>query len=130
MLGQPDLGMFPAPKPTSGIMEAACMAAGVVPALLTGMYAVRRRSDEIAASEREAAVKDAVGNAAAEAAAKLKAITAKAAKDKEIAVAREVKKAREETIKELQAKNNAGADGPGKGMRGKDVLSKTEENSR
>ncbi|MDR3176551.1 MAG: 4Fe-4S dicluster domain-containing protein [Desulfovibrio sp.] len=124
-LGQQELGASPLPQRSAGIMEAACMTAGIAPVLLGGAYLVRRRRDEIAASEREAAVKEAVDNAAAETAAKLKTAAEEAAKDKETAIAREVKKAREETLGEIQAQTAAAGDSGGNASE-----AKTEEDAR
>jgi formate dehydrogenase iron-sulfur subunit len=90
-----DLGTTPAPKLTSGALGAVPMVVGLWPVLLTGIYAITKRKEKIAAQEQADAVDAAVARTNAEADAKLKTALDKAAKDKEAAVAREVKKALE-----------------------------------
>jgi formate dehydrogenase iron-sulfur subunit len=94
-----DLGTTPAPKLTSGALGAVPMVVGLWPVLLTGIYAINKRKEKIAAQEQSAAVEAAVARAHADAETKLKTALDKAAKEKEAAVAREVKKALEEAEK-------------------------------
>ncbi len=94
-----DLGTTPAPKLTSGALGAVPIVVGLWPVLLTGVYAMGKRKEKIAAQEQEEAVTQAVAQTNAEAEEKLQAAMEKAAKDKESAVEREVKKALEEAAK-------------------------------
>ena len=94
-----DLGSTSAPKLTSGALGSVPIVVGLWPVLLTGIYAITRRKEKIAAQEQSEAVDAAVAQVNAEAEAKLKAALDKAAKEKEAAVAREVKKALEEAEK-------------------------------
>jgi formate dehydrogenase iron-sulfur subunit len=94
-----DLGNTPAPKLTKGALGAVPMVVGLWPVLLTGIYAVNKRKEKIAAEEQRDAVADAVGQTQSAADEKLAAAMEKAAKDQESAVEREVKKALEEAAK-------------------------------
>jgi Fe-S-cluster-containing dehydrogenase component len=105
-----DLGTTPAPKLTSGALGAVPMVVGLWPVLLTGIYAISKRKEKIAAQEQAEAVSTAVAQANAEAEAKLKAALEKAAKDKEAAVAKEVKKALDEAQKARLAAEKAAAE--------------------
>ncbi len=91
-----DLGVKPAPELTAGALSIVPMVVGLWPVLLTGIYAMNKRKDKISAREKADAVAQAVEKANAEADAKLAAAKEAAAKDKETAIAREVKKALEE----------------------------------
>jgi biopolymer transport protein ExbB/TolQ len=90
------------------------MVVGLWPVLLTGIYAINKRKEKIAAQEQRQAVDTAVTEARAEADAQLKTALDKAAKDKESAIAKEVKKALEEAAKaaEEAAKAEKAADSP------------------
>ncbi|RJQ71740.1 MAG: 4Fe-4S dicluster domain-containing protein [Desulfobacteraceae bacterium] len=90
-----DLGTLPAGQLTAGALGAVPIVIGLWPVLLTGIYAVTRRKEKIAAQEKQSAVEAAVAQANAEAQAKLKSALAKAEQDKSAAVEREVKKALE-----------------------------------
>lgn len=109
-----DLGTKPAPEYTAGALGAVPMVVGIWPLLLTGAYAITKRKDKIAAEEREEAVKEAIAQTQAAAEEKLNAALAKAQKDKEATVTREVKKAVDEARKtfeeELAAKEQPKAD--------------------
>jgi formate dehydrogenase iron-sulfur subunit len=94
-----DLGTTPAPALTKGALGAVPMVVGLWPVLLTGIYAITKRKEKIAAQEQHQAVDAAVAATRAEAEAKLQAALDKAAKDREAAVASEVKKALEEAAK-------------------------------
>ncbi len=94
-----DLGNTPAPKLTKGALGAVPMVVGLWPVLLTGIYAINKRKEKIAAQEQRDAVVQAVTETTAAAEAKLAAAMEKAAKDREAAVEREVKKALEEAAK-------------------------------
>jgi formate dehydrogenase iron-sulfur subunit len=94
-----DLGETPAPALTAGALGAVPMVVGLWPVLLTGIYAINKRKEKIAAQEQRQAVDNAVAETRAEAEAKLKTALDKAAKDKESAIASEVKKALEEAAK-------------------------------
>lgn len=108
-LGQPVLGKTSAPELTSGALGSVAMVAGLWPMLLGGAYFINKRRTKQADEERVTAVNEAVAETQEQAAAKLQQSLAKAEKDKEATVAREVKKAREEAIKEMEEKNAAPA---------------------
>jgi Fe-S-cluster-containing dehydrogenase component len=113
-----DLGNTAAPKLTKGALGAVPMVVGLWPVLLTGIYAINKRKERIAAQEQQDAVAEAVAHTSAEAEAKLKAALEKAGKEKEAAVEREVKKALEEAAKAAAeaaaeaAKDEKGTDTP------------------
>jgi Fe-S-cluster-containing dehydrogenase component len=90
-----DLGITPAPELTKGALGAVPMVVGLWPVLLTGIYAMSKRKERIAREEREKAVATALDQAKAEAGTRLSEALAKAEKDKEIAIEKEVKKALE-----------------------------------
>jgi formate dehydrogenase iron-sulfur subunit len=66
-----NLGTASAPELTSGALAAVPAVAGIWPVLLTGIYAITKRKDKIAESEKRAAVEAAIAKASADAAAKL-----------------------------------------------------------
>jgi hypothetical protein len=88
-----DLGVTPAPQLTKGALGAVPMVVGLWPVFLTGVWAMSKRKEKIAAEETQAAVTAAVEQANSEAAEKLAAAMDKAAKEKETAIEKEVKKA-------------------------------------
>jgi formate dehydrogenase iron-sulfur subunit len=94
-----DLGNTPAPALTAGALGAVPMVVGLWPVLLTGIYAINKRKEKIAAQEQRQAVDTAVADTKAEGEAQLKTALEKAAKEKESAIASEVKKALEEAAK-------------------------------
>jgi Fe-S-cluster-containing dehydrogenase component len=94
-----DLGTTPAGELTKGALGAVPMVVGLWPVLLTGIYAIGKRKEKIAAQEQHLAVDQAVTEANAAAAENLAAAMEKAAKDQEAAIEREVKKALEEAAK-------------------------------
>jgi Fe-S-cluster-containing dehydrogenase component len=65
------LGTASAPELTSGALAAVPAVAGIWPVLLTGIYAISKRKDKIAESEKKAAVDAAIAKASADASAKL-----------------------------------------------------------
>jgi Fe-S-cluster-containing dehydrogenase component len=97
-----DLGVKPAPELTSGALGAVPIVVGLWPVLLTGIYAMSKRKEKIAAEEREQAVADAVSQTTEEAEKKLSAALAKAEKDKEAAIKKEVQKALDEAAKKAK----------------------------
>lgn len=94
-----DLGTTPAPKLTKGALGAVPMVVGLWPVLLTGIYAMTKRKEKIAAQSQADAVATAITDTTAEAEAKLATAMEKAAKDKASAIEREVKKALDEAEK-------------------------------
>ncbi len=88
-----DLGTAPAGQLTSGALGAVPMVVGLWPVLLTGIWAINKRKEKIAAQEQAEAVAAARAETEAQAAASLKAALEKAAKENAATVAREVKKA-------------------------------------
>jgi formate dehydrogenase iron-sulfur subunit len=105
-----DLGTASAPKLTSGTLGAVPMVIGLWPVLLTGIYAITRRKEKIAAEEQGAAVDAAVAQTNAAAEAKLKAALEKAETDKAAAIEKEVKKALEEEAKAREEAAKAAAE--------------------
>jgi ferredoxin len=104
-----DLGTTPAPELTKGALSVVPIVAGMWPVLLTGIYAISQRREKIAREEQAAAVAAAVAKAQAEAKAKLTDAMAKAEKDKQAAIAKEVKRALEEAAK-AKAQESAAAE--------------------
>jgi hypothetical protein len=51
-----DLGVTPAPQLTAGALSSVPVIAGLWPALLAGIYAVSKRKEKIARTEKEQAV--------------------------------------------------------------------------
>ena len=88
-----DLGIKPAPELTAGALAAVPVIVGLWPVLLTGVYAMAKRRDRLAAKELADAV--AANQVAADEvlATKMEEMRTKAAKDQEAAIQREVKKA-------------------------------------
>ena len=94
-----DLGTKPAPEFTAGALGGVPMVIGLWPVLLTGIYAVNKRKEKIAAREQVQAVDAAVQATNDSAAAKLSTAMEKAEKEKTAAVEKAVKKALEEAEK-------------------------------
>ncbi|MCP4112098.1 MAG: 4Fe-4S dicluster domain-containing protein [Desulfobacteraceae bacterium] len=94
-----DMGVTAAPQLTSGALAGVPIVVGLWPVLLTGIYAMTKRKEKVAKEEETLAVADAVAKTNAEAEQKLSAALAKAEKDKETAIQKEVKKALEEAAK-------------------------------
>jgi Fe-S-cluster-containing dehydrogenase component len=88
-----DLGVTPAPELTAGALGAVPMVVGLWPILLTGIYAMNRRKEKIAAEEKAEAVASALAQADQQASAKLDAAMEKAKQEKAIAVDKAVKAA-------------------------------------
>ena len=88
-----NLGVTPAPQFTKGALGAVPMVVGLWPVFLTGVWAMNKRKDKIAAQELDATVTAAVEQANREAAEKLAASMEKVAKEKKTAIEKEVKKA-------------------------------------
>ncbi|MDP8240133.1 MAG: 4Fe-4S dicluster domain-containing protein [Candidatus Hatepunaea meridiana] len=95
-----DLGNTPAPELTCGALAMVPIIVSLWPALLGGIYLTTKRKEKIAHHEKTTAVNDAIAKTQAEAAAKAKVAVEKAKKDKEFAIAREVKKALAEAAKQ------------------------------
>ncbi len=83
-----DLGTTPAPKLTSGALGAVPMVVGLWPVLLTGVYAMNKRKEKLAAEAQAEAVTAAVAAAEASADETLAAAKEKAAVDGEAALAK------------------------------------------
>lgn len=95
-----DLGITPAPKLTEGALGAVPIVVGLWPVLLTGIYAISRRKDKIAAEDAAAAVEQALEKAKVQADTALATAMEKAEKDKKSAIEREVRAALEKTALE------------------------------
>ena len=109
-----DLGTTAAGKMTAGALGAVPMVIGLWPVLLTGIYAITRRKEKIAAKEQETAVEEAVSRTRTEEEARLKAALDKAEKEKAAAIEKEVKKALEEEAKARQEAEKAAAEAAAK----------------
>ncbi len=114
-----DLGVTPAPQLTAGALSTVPIVVGLWPVLLTGVYAISKRKDKIALQEKQAAVQSATDAKTNEMDTKLAQLKDKMTKEKENAVASEVKKAlqeaakkAEEEAKAAQAAEAAGDDAP------------------
>jgi Fe-S-cluster-containing dehydrogenase component len=94
-----DLGTVAAPELTSGTLAAVPIVAGLWPVLLTGIYTITKRKDQIARQEQRIAVAAAVAKAQEQAEANLKNALAKAESERKAAIEREVKKALEQASK-------------------------------
>jgi len=102
-----DLGVKSAPELTSGALAAVPVVVGLWPVLLGGVYAINKRKDEVAKSEKEAAVAAAKAEAASDKEATVKQLKQKAQEDKEkaveYAVNKALKEAEEARAKEMEA---------------------------
>ena len=109
-----DLGVTPAPELTAGALGAVPMVVGLWPVLLTGIYAMSKRKEKIAAAEKAQAVAAALAEADEAATAKMNTAMEKADKDKAAAIEKAVKEALEADAKarEEAAKATEDADGP------------------
>lgn len=94
-----DLGVTPAPELTIAVLDAVPMVIGLWPVLLTGIYAIIKRSEKIAELEKEVSVATALDKTGEEAQLKLSEALAKAEKDKELAIDKAVKAALEDAAK-------------------------------
>jgi Fe-S-cluster-containing dehydrogenase component len=97
-----DLGTTPAPKLTSGALGAVPIVVGLWPVLLTGIYAVNKRKEKIAAEEQAQAVEAALAEAKAAADEAMAKAKDNAEKEKEKAVEKAVKEALEEAAKKAE----------------------------
>jgi Fe-S-cluster-containing dehydrogenase component len=96
-----DLGVTAAPNLTSGALASVPIIAGLWPVLLTGIYAVSKRKDKIAAEEKRQAVEKALAQAAADAEAKISQALEKA----EIANKRQIEVEVKKAVEQATAKN-------------------------
>lgn len=103
-----DLGTTPAPGLTAGALGAVPMVVGLWPVFLTGVYAISRRKEKIAAREKALAVADALEKANAQAQEELNAFKEKAEKEK----ARALEKAVQEALEEAKKKTVDPGAGP------------------
>ncbi len=99
-----DLGTTPAPRLTAGALATVPMVVALWPVLLTGIYAINKRRDQIARREKEEAVAATLAQAKAEGEAKVAQAWEQAEKDKERAVEQAVKRALEEALERAAAK--------------------------
>jgi hypothetical protein len=88
-----DLGITPAPELTAGALGAVPMVVGLWPVLLTGIYAMSKRKEKIAAEEKAQAISAALADADEQATAKMDAAMEKANQDKATAIEKAVKEA-------------------------------------
>jgi formate dehydrogenase iron-sulfur subunit len=94
-----DLGTTPAPDLTAGALGAVPIVVGLWPVLLTGIYAISKRKDKVAAAESAEAVAAAIAATQEEADAKMTEALANADKAKETAIEKAIKDALEEAAK-------------------------------
>ena len=94
-----DLGVTSAPELTAGALGAVPMVVGLWPVLLTGIYAMSKRKEKIAAAETDQAVSAALAEADEAATAKMNAAMEKADTDKAAAIEKAVKEALEAEAK-------------------------------
>jgi Fe-S-cluster-containing dehydrogenase component len=107
-----DLGNQTASSYTAGPLAAVPVVAVLWPVLLTGIYAISKRKDKIAAEERIDAIARTVADASEEMKVKLAEMKDKLTKEKEAAINLEVKKALEEAARQAAGSK---ADGPAAG---------------
>lgn len=104
-----DLGVTPAPKLTAGALSAVPIVVGLWPVLLTGIYAINKRKEKIAAEEANRAVAAAVEQANIEAKANQKAEIEALNKMKQKEIDNAVKKALEEAAKPKEEEGDSDA---------------------
>ncbi len=102
-----DLGVTPAPQLTAGALASVPIVVGLWPVLLTGVYAISKRKEKIALQEKQDAVLSATNEKTDEMNTKLAQLRDKMTKEKENAVASEVKKALEEAAKKAEEEAKA-----------------------
>ncbi|CAB5079345.1 Four [4Fe-4S] cluster protein DVU_0535 [Olavius algarvensis associated proteobacterium Delta 3] len=109
-----DLGTTPAPTLTAGALGSVPVIVGLWPVLLTGIYAISKRKDKIAAEEQAGAVALAAEQARAESKAELDKALEQVKKEQEAMVKMAVKKALEEAEEKqkAEAEGDAGDSGP------------------
>jgi len=105
-----DLGVKPASDFTAGPLASVPIIVGLWPVLLTGIYAVTKRKDKIAAEEQAAAVASTVEDKNQEMETKLAELREKMTREKEAAVNLEVKKALEEAARAAEAADEDASD--------------------
>ncbi len=98
-----DLGVTSAPQLTAGPLAAVPIIVGLWPVLLTGIYAISRRKDQMADQQRQAEITDTIAVAQKETEEKLAALKDKLNQEKAAAINLEVKKALAEAAKEAEA---------------------------
>jgi len=92
-----DLGDLPASAFTAGVLETIPIIVGVWPVLLTGIYAISKRKDTIAAQEQQAAVAEALAAEKDQSRAQMETLKKKYLAEKEAAVQAAVKNALADT---------------------------------
>ena len=109
-----DLGVTSAPELTSGPLHTIPAIVALWPVFLTGVYAITKRKDKVSEEEKNDAVKAAQEAAEIETEEKIEKLKQEAAKEKEAAIAREVKKALEEAARQEADAAEAVTESPGK----------------
>lgn len=105
-----DLGTASAPELTSGALAAVPAVVGVWPVLLTGIYAISKRRDKIAESEKQAAVAEAVDAAVAQANEAAAAKLAKELASAESAAKRQIDEAVKKALEDAAKPKDGGED--------------------
>lgn len=106
-LSMSKLSNKPAGERTAGALGSVAMVVGIWPVLLGGAYFISKRNQQTAATEQARAVELAQAKTQAEAEKKLKTALEKAEKEKEKAIAAEVKKAVTAAEQEFEARQAA-----------------------
>ena len=106
-----DLGTVSAPELTSGPLSAVPIVVGLWPVMLTGVYAISKRKEKIAAEEQAQAVSETRAQLTDEMNGKLSALEDKMTREKESAVDQAVKKALEEAAKKAEEEAKAAQEG-------------------
>ena len=106
-----DLGTKAAGELTAGALGAVPIVVGLWPVLLTGIYAVSKRKEKIAAAEQAQAVAEAVDQTQCAADEKLSAALAKAEKDQKAAVEKALEEAARAAEEALSAERQDAGDG-------------------
>jgi Fe-S-cluster-containing dehydrogenase component len=104
-----DLGTTSAPKLTSGALGAVPIVVGLWPVLLTGVYAMNKRKEKLAAASQADAVATAVAAAEASAAETLAAAKEKAAADQQTALDKQSEAHEKEVAEAVKAALEAAA---------------------
>jgi len=112
-----DLGMTPAPELTKGALQAVPIVTALWPVLLTGIYHIAKRRDEVGEQEKQAAMAAALAQARADAKAELDATIKMMNKQKE----KEIENKIQQALKEAKEAQLAQADPEDQPEDGKDA---------
>jgi len=105
-----DLGTTSAPELTAGALSAVPMVVGLWPVFLTGAWAISRRKEKIAAEEKAKAIEETLNSAAEDTRKQLDDQRKKLTREKESAIAFEIKKALAEAQQKAEEELKAAAE--------------------